>query len=81
MSKATKLAEELMTAHIGHADEGPSAFSEASLELSRLDAVNTELLEELIDLRHAIKSRGVLSTVTALSKTDKAIAKATGGAA
>jgi hypothetical protein len=40
-----------------------------------------ELLEALQELREAIKSRGVISTVKALSKADAAIAKATGGAA
>jgi hypothetical protein len=39
-----------------------------------------ELLEALKDLRTAIKSRGVIPTVKALSKTDAAIAKATGSA-
>ncbi len=47
----------------------------------RLHESNAELLEALKDLREAIQSRGVVSTVKALKKTDAAIAKAEGGAA
>jgi hypothetical protein len=42
-----------------------------------LIAAAPDLLEALKELREAIKSRGVVSTVKALSKTDAAIAKAT----
>jgi hypothetical protein len=48
---------------------------------ARVMAASRELLEALQDLRKAIKSRGVISTVKALSKADAAIAKATGEAA
>jgi hypothetical protein len=41
-----------------------------------LIAAAPDLLEALEDLREAIKSRGVISTVKALSKADAAIAKA-----
>lgn len=34
-------------------------------------------LDALTDLREAVKSKGIISTVKALAKTDKAIAKAT----
>jgi hypothetical protein len=44
---------------------------------ARLIAAAPDLLDALKDLREAIKSRGVISTVKALSKTDAAIAKAT----
>jgi hypothetical protein len=44
-------------------------------------SASRELLEALKELREAIKSRGVISTVKALSKADAAIAKATGSAA
>jgi hypothetical protein len=64
--------------------EANASFGDMALiaaELRRLHEVNEELLEALKDLREAIKSRGVISTVKALSKTDAAIAKAEGGAA
>lgn len=40
-----------------------------------------DLLEALLALGAAVKSRGIMSTVTALSVADTAITKATGGAA
>jgi hypothetical protein len=46
----------------------------------RLEAVNAQLLEALLDLQAAIESRGVIPTVKALSKTDAAIKAAKGGA-
>jgi len=49
--------------------------NEAAAELRRLHEVNTELLAALKDLQAAVKSRGVISTVKALSKADAAIAK------
>lgn len=48
---------------------------------AHLMAAAPDLLEALKDLQAAIKSRGVISTVKALSKADAAIAKAEGGAA
>jgi hypothetical protein len=52
--------------------------SEVSEANARLIAAAPDLLEALKDLREATKSRGVISTVKALSKTDAAIAKTTG---
>jgi len=40
--KALRLADELMQAHKGHADEGPTSFSEAATELRRLYRENLE---------------------------------------
>lgn len=40
--KAMRLADELMQAHKGHADEGPTSFSEAATELRRLHQTNLE---------------------------------------
>lgn len=40
--KALRLADELMQAHKGHADEGPTSFSEAATELRRLHQTNLE---------------------------------------
>ena len=40
--KAMWLADELMQAHKGHADEGPTSFSEAATELRRLHQTNLE---------------------------------------
>ncbi len=48
---------------------------------ARLIAAAPVLLKALKDLREAIKSRGVISTVKALSQTDVAVAAAEGGAA
>jgi len=58
--------------------EDMAAGAEMAEELRRLHAENLELLEALKDLREAIKSRGVISTVKALKKTDAAIDKAEG---
>ena len=44
---------------------------------ARVMSASRELLGALKDLREAIKSRGVISTVEALSKADAAIDKAT----
>jgi hypothetical protein len=46
--EALRLADDLRTVHNGHADEGPSTFSEAAAELRRLHAVNVELLEFVV---------------------------------
>ena len=38
LPEALRLAEDLIQVHNGHADEGPSSFSEAAAELRRLHA-------------------------------------------
>ena len=70
--EALRLADAILTSKWPQV----SPVWEAAAELRRLHEVNAELLEALKDLREAIKSRGVISTVKALSKTDAAIAKA-----
>jgi len=50
---ALKLADDLMEAHRGHADEGPSTFSDAAAELRRLHAENEALREALQEMYHA----------------------------
>jgi hypothetical protein len=45
--EALRLAKELLSVHQGHADEGPSTFSEAAFELRRLHLINAELLVAL----------------------------------
>jgi len=45
--EALRLADELIEAHLGHSDEGPSTYSEAATELRRLHEVNAELLAAL----------------------------------
>jgi len=52
----------------------------AAAELRRQEAVIAQLLGALLDLKAAIKSRGVIPTVKALSKTDAAIAASKGEA-
>ena len=58
--EALRLAKELVSVHKGHADEGPSTFSEAAAELRRLHEANQAMLEalkiaekQLVDLEHA----------------------------
>lgn len=46
--EAQRLADDLMTAHNGHSDEGPSTFSEAASELRRQHARIAELEAELV---------------------------------
>jgi hypothetical protein len=46
-TEALRLAKELVSVHRGHADEGPSTFSEAASELRRLHLANAYLLEAL----------------------------------
>lgn len=41
-TNAQRLADELDVVHNGHADEGPSTFSEAAIELRRLSAIEQE---------------------------------------
>lgn len=48
--KALRLADELMQAHKGHADEGPTSFSEAASELRRLQDQNESLVLALAAL-------------------------------
>lgn len=43
--EALRLAKELVSVHQGHADEGPSTFSEAAAELRRLHEANQELID------------------------------------
>jgi len=45
--EALRLAKELVSVHQGHADEGPSTFSEAAAELRRLYEANQSMLEAL----------------------------------
>jgi hypothetical protein len=45
--EALRLAKELVSVHKGHADEGPSTFSEAAAELRRLHEANQAMLEAL----------------------------------
>jgi hypothetical protein len=44
---ALRLADDLMEVHRGHADEGPSTFSDAATELRRLHTENEALRETL----------------------------------
>jgi hypothetical protein len=50
--EALRLAKELVSVHQGHADEGPSTFSEAAAELRRLHEEN-KLLHE----RHSFNNK------------------------
>ena len=45
--KAMRLADELMQAHKGHADEGPTSFSEAATELRTMQALIAKLEAQL----------------------------------
>jgi hypothetical protein len=56
-------------------------YTDELKQFEQLQADRRVLLEALKDLQAAIKSRGVISTVKALSKADAAIIKAEGGAA
>jgi hypothetical protein len=69
--EALRLAKELVLVHQGHADEGPSTFSEAAAELRRLHSVNAELLKELREISTAENRRRMAEIARA------AIAKAT----
>jgi hypothetical protein len=78
-SKALQLAKELVSIHQGHADEGPSTFSEAAAELRRLHSVNAELLEalqELVDLMEAIQENSYFPDSFTTQPARTAIAKA-----
>jgi hypothetical protein len=78
--EALRLAKELELVHQGHADEGPSTFSEAAAELRRLHSVNAELLEAL--RKFALKHRHTYGLDGAwdeeITIAENAIAKATG---
>ena len=78
MSKATELAQELMITHKSHADEGPTAFSEAAAELLRIETINAELLEALQELLSEA-SEGIATSPLTRNKARAAIAKATQG--
>jgi hypothetical protein len=66
--EALRLAKELVMIHQGHADEGPSTFSEAAAELRRLHHNNGVLLNALWKacgdnktvVNNTIKSQGEL---------------------
>ena len=66
--EALRLAKELVLVHQGHADEGPSTFSEAAAELRRLHHTNGVLLNALWKacgdnktvVNNTIKSQGEL---------------------
>ena len=58
--KALRLADELMQTHKGHADEGPTSFSEAAHELRTMQARIAELEAQLcaigaISVRQSIR--------------------------
>lgn len=48
--EALRLAKELVSVHKGHADEGPSTFSEAAAELRRLHAIE-EAAKNLVKVK------------------------------
>jgi hypothetical protein len=73
--EALRLAKELVLVHQGHADEGPSTFTEAAAELRRLHSVNADLLEAL-KLAVRQNSHDMLMTGEELRKCEAAIAKA-----
>ena len=88
--EALRLAKELVLVHQGHADEGPSTFSEAAAELRRLNSVNSDLLEALQELLASERSNSFVivgrdtdghplnAAGVARGKARAAIAKATG---
>ena len=57
--KALRLADELMQAHKGHADEGPTSFSEAATELRTMQARIADLEAQL----HAIGAISVKQSI------------------
>jgi hypothetical protein len=76
--KALRLAKELVSVHQGHADEGPSTFSESAAELRRLHSVNAELLEslKLLHLHLTTPIALQMSRADLVKKARAAIAKA-----
>jgi hypothetical protein len=76
--EALRLAKELVLVHQGHADEGPSTFSEAAAELRRLNSVNADLLAVLQELCDMADDGDVVSWAAEWDKARAAIAKAKG---
>jgi hypothetical protein len=71
--KALRLANELVLVHQGHADEGPSTFSEAAAELRRLHSVNADLLEfakEWLDRQGTDENYMVMKARAAIAKAN-----------
>jgi hypothetical protein len=54
--EALRLAKELVLVHQGHADEGPSTFSEAADELRRLYQLAQEQHTEIYGLRLEVRN-------------------------
>ena len=54
--EALRLAKELVSVHQGHADEGPSTFSEAAVELCRLYELAQEQHTEIYGLRLKVRN-------------------------
>ena len=54
--EALRLAKELVLVHQGHADEGPSTFSEAAAELRRLDQLAMDQHTEIYGLRLEVRN-------------------------
>ena len=54
--EALRLAKELVSVHQGHADEGPSTFSEAADELRRLYQLAQEQHTEIYGLRLKVRN-------------------------
>ena len=54
--EALRLAKELVLVHQGHADEGPSTFSEAAVELRRLFELAQEQHTEIYGLRLEVRN-------------------------
>ena len=80
-STKQKSAKECMDGlYLGDLAEHAASVNAKAVADEVLRAAAPELLEALKDLRAAIKSRGVISTVKALSKAGAAIAKVTGAA-
>jgi hypothetical protein len=63
--EALRLAKELVLVHQGHADEGPSTFSEAAAELRRLHNEVTDLKQALEIADAVFKERDKLDSVNA----------------
>jgi len=68
--EALRLAKELREVHAGYPDEGPSTFSEASIELRRLHASEVSLKAE-VEIEKAINKTSVLQVETLLKHNDQ----------